>query len=367
MKIGVLTSSRADFGIYLPLLKKLFSDSYFQTEIIVFGTHLSDVYGKTINEIINNNFPVKHQLNTIPSNDTPFAIASSIGDTIKVFAEFWSKEKFDLVFALGDRYEMFAAVTAGTPYNVKYAHIHAGETTLGAIDNSYRHSISVMSEYLFVTTDKYKKRAVEIIQDPEKVFNVGALSIDNLKNVELLTIDEFKSAFNIDLKKPTILTTFHPETVSLERNEFYISELLTSLSVLEENYQIVITMPNSDTLGLMIRDKIVKFEKDKKNVILIESFGMKGYLSCMKYCNFLLGNTSSGFVEASFFPKYVINLGDRQSGRIITPNIFSVPIFKDKILEVIRIIEQLPSPQKVNIYGDGNSADKIISILKTNK
>ncbi len=367
MKIGVLTSSRADFGIYLPLLKKLFSDSYFQTEIIVFGTHLSDVYGKTINEIINNNFPVKHQLNTIPSNDTPFDIASSIGDTIKVFAEFWSKEKFDLVFALGDRYEMFAAVTAGTPYNVKFAHIHAGETTLGAIDNSYRHSISVMSEYLFVTTDEYKKRAIGIVQNPEKVFNVGALSIDNLKNVELLTIDEFKSVFNIDLNKPTILTTFHPETVSLEKNEIYISELLTSLSVLEKNYQIVITMPNSDTLGLMIRDKIVKFEKDKKNVILIESFGMKGYLSCMKYCNFLLGNTSSGFVEASFFPKYVINLGDRQRGRIITPNILSIPIFRDKILEVIRIIEQLPSPQKVNIYGDGNSADKIISILKINK
>ncbi|OFX37863.1 MAG: UDP-N-acetyl-D-glucosamine 2-epimerase, UDP-hydrolysing [Bacteroidetes bacterium GWA2_32_17] len=364
MKIGVLTSSRADFGIYLPLLKKIFEDIFFQTEIIAFGTHLSDLHGKTINEIISNNFPVKHQIVTTPSNDTPLNIATSIGKTIKAFAKFWSKEKFDLVFALGDRYEMFAAVTAGSPYNVKFAHLHAGETTLGAIDNSYRHSISLMSEYLFVSTEEYKKRAIKINQNPEKVFNVGALSIDNLKNVELYSIDEFKKQFNIDLNQPTILTTFHPETVALEKNESYISELLVTINELIEKYQIVITMPNSDTMGLMIREKIERFALNKKHVILVESFGMKGYLSCMKYCSFLLGNTSSGFVEAAFFPKYVINIGDRQKGRILTPNIYSLHVSKEIILKTVNDIEQLPSQQNVNIYGDGNAADKIIHILK---
>jgi len=364
MKIGVLTSSRADFGIYLPLLKKLFSDSFFQPEIITFGTHLSELHGKTINEIISNNFPVKYQLNTTPSSDTPFAIAASIGETIKIFAEFWNKEKFDLVFALGDRYEMFAAVTAGLPYNVKFAHIHSGETTLGAIDNSYRHSITLMSEYLFASTEEYKKRAIEITHDPEKVFNVGALSIDNLKNVELYSIEQFKTKFNIDLNKPTILTTFHPETVSFEKNGVYISELLDSLKELNDSYQIVITMPNSDTLGLMVREKINEFATNNNNVVLIESFGMKGYLSCMKHCSFLLGNTSSGFVEAAYFPKYVINLGDRQKGRILTPNIYSIPISKEIILKTVKIIEQLPRQQNVNIYGDGNAAGKIIRILK---
>ena len=364
MKIGILTSSRADFGVYLPLLKNLFEDHYFQTEIIAFGTHLSDLHGKTINEIYTQGYKVEHQIKTIPLGDNALDIAMSIGETIKVFANFWNKEKFDLVFALGDRYEMLAAVTAGSPYNVKFAHLHAGETTLGAIDNSYRHSISLMSEYLFVSTEEYKKRAIKINQNPEKVFNVGALSIDNLKNVELYSIDEFKKQFNIDLNQPTILTTFHPETVALEKNEIYIFELIEAINELTQKYQIVITMPNSDTMGLMIREKIEHFALNKKHVILVESFGMKGYLSCMKYCNFLLGNTSSGFVEAAFFPKYVINIGDRQKGRILTPNIYSIPASKEIILKTVKIIEQLPPQQNVNIYGDGNAADKIIHILK---
>jgi GDP/UDP-N,N'-diacetylbacillosamine 2-epimerase (hydrolysing) len=364
MKIGVLTSSRADFSAYQPLLRTLFADSFFQTEIIAFGTHLSVLHGHTIDEILKNNFPVKHRINTVPKSDTPFAISTSVGETMKLFAEFWNSEKFDLVFAFGDRYEMFAAVAAGSPFNVKFAHLHAGETTLGAIDNSYRHSISLMSEYLFVSAEEYKKRAIEIIQKPENVFNVGSLSTDNLKNTELFSIEEFRDQFNIDLRKPTILTTFHPETVSPEKNELYISELLSSLDELKNKYQIVITLPNSDTMGLMVRDKIGKFAANKKNIILVESFGMKGYLSCINHCSFMIGNSSSGFGEACFFPKYVINVGDRQKGRIITPNIYSIPVSKEMILKTVKIIEKLPPQQSISIYGDGNTAGRIVSILK---
>lgn len=364
MKVGVLTSSRADFGIYLPLLKKIFADNFFQSEIIAFGTHLSDVHGKTISEILSNNFKVKHQIVTTALGDSPLEISSSIGETIKEFADFWSNNKFDIIFAIGDRYEMFAAVVAGSPFNVKFVHLYGGETTLGAIDNSYRHSISLMSEFIFVSTEVYKKRALEITDKHKNVFNVGALSIDNLKNVELYNIDDFKKQFNINLNNPTILTTFHPETVSLEKNEIYISELLASIEILMEKYQIVITMPNSDTMGLMVRNKIEEFALNKNKIILIESFGMKGYLSCMKYCSFLLGNTSSGFVEASYFPKYVINIGDRQKGRILTPNIYSISCSKKNILTTVNVIEKLPPPLSVNLYGDGNAAEKIISILK---
>jgi len=366
MKVGILTSSRADFGIYLPLVKKLFQDNYFQPEIIAFGTHLSTKFGMTINEIENEGFTVKHKLKTLPEDDSSLAISLSISKTTAVFSDFWNTNSFDLVFALGDRYEMMGAVLAGSPFNVTFAHIHAGETTLGAIDNAYRHSISLMSKHLFVTTEEYRNRAIEIIQRPNDVFNVGALSIDNLINEKLYSISEFKEKFEIDLNKPTILTTFHPETVGFEKNELYIKELLSALKELSSKYQIVITMPNSDTEGLMIREKIKGFGRNNKNVFLVESFGMRGYLSCMKHCSILIGNTSSGFVEAAFFPKWVINIGKRQQGRINTPNIKTVPIIHEKILSAVNIIESnIKSPINCNICGDGNTAVNIIKIVKS--
>jgi GDP/UDP-N,N'-diacetylbacillosamine 2-epimerase (hydrolysing) len=364
MKVGILTSSRADFGIYLPLVKKLFQDSYFQPEIIAFGTHLSTKFGMTINEIENEGFTVKHKLETLPKDDSSLAISLSISSTTAVFSEFWNSNSFDLVFALGDRYEMMGAVLAGSPFNVTFAHIHAGETTLGAIDNIYRHSISLMSKYLFVTTEEYRNRAIEIIQRPNDVFNVGALSIANLINEKLYSISEFKEKFEIDLNIPTILTTFHPETVGFEKNELYIKELLSALKELSSKYQIVITMPNSDTEGLMIRGKIEEFGSENRNIFLVESFGMRGYLSCMKNCKMLIGNTSSAFVEASFFPKWVINLGSRQKGRIITPNILNSVIEKNEILNSVFNNCEIDLPTNCNVYGDGSAANNIIIQIK---
>ncbi len=364
MKVGILTSSRADFGIYLPLVKKLFQDDCFQPEIIAFGTHLSERFGKTVEEIEKENFQVKHRLYTLPADDTPFSIAESIGKTIESFAGFWQKHSYDIVFALGDRFEMFAAVTAGTPFNVKFAHLHAGETTLGAIDNAYRHSISLMSKWLFVSTEEYRKRAVEIVQRPEDVFNVGALSIDNLKKVKLLSVEEFNEKFGIDLSIPTILTTFHPETVNYEKNKQYVHELIAALEELTNKYQVVITMPNADTEGLMIRKELTEFGLKNNKVHLVESFGMKGYLSCMKHSKILIGNTSSAFVEAAFFPKWVINLGNRQDGRINTPNIFTIPVEKNEILTTVEKIENKNTlPENCNVYGAGDAAEKIISII----
>jgi GDP/UDP-N,N'-diacetylbacillosamine 2-epimerase (hydrolysing) len=365
MKVGILTSTRADFGIYLPLLKELKMDEYFDLEIIAFGTHLSPRFGMTINEIEREGFTVKHKLDTIPTDDSAVTISHSIGATTIKFSEFWKENKYNLVFALGDRYEMFAAVLAGSPINVNFAHIHAGETTLGAIDNAYRHSISLMSKYLFVSTEEYKNRAIEIIQRPDDVFNVGALSIDNLSKEKLFSISEFKKKFNIDLKKSTILTTFHPETVGFEKNKIYITELLLVLQELTMYYQIVITMPNFDTKGLMIREKIQAFGKQNEKVKLIESFGMKGYLSCMKHCAMLIGNTSSGFVEAAFFPKWVINIGKRQNGRINTTNMHSIPIAKKEIFRTVKKIQGFSKPPKYsNIYGDGNTAQRIVLLIK---
>ncbi|MFT4600281.1 MAG: GDP/UDP-N,N'-diacetylbacillosamine 2-epimerase (hydrolyzing) [Arenicella sp.] len=366
MKVGVLTSSRADFGIYLPLLHALQNDDFFDLEIIAFGTHLSKEHGFTLDEIKTSGFEVKHALDTLKDSNTPQGVAYSIATTTETFSKFWAENEFDLLVALGDRYEMYAAVLASSPFDLEIAHIHAGETTLGAIDNAYRHSISLFSKYLFVSTDNYKKRAEEIVEDDVEVHNVGALSVDNLSKMSFLSIPEFKEKFKIDLELPTILSTFHPETVQYEKNETHISELLSTMDDLQAQYQIVITMPNTDTMGQMVRDKINDFKLANPNIILVESFGMLGYLSCMKHCKFLLGNTSSGFVEAAYFPKYVINLGDRQKGRLETENILTIPIIKSKILEAVHKVENSPQLQALNTYGTGNTAEKIISIFKTN-
>lgn len=364
MKIGILTSSRADFGIYYPLVKELWNDKSFEVEIIAFGSHLKKEYGYTIEEIKKYGFKVKHKIETLTKNDGAIDISYTIGDAIMKFSRFWNENKFDLIFALGDRYEMFAAVTAASPFNIDIAHIHAGETTLGAIDNIYRHSISLMSKYLFVSTNEYKKRAEQIINLSNRVFNVGALSVDNLVKQELFSIPEFYKKFNVDLSKPSILSTFHPETISFDNNQEYIEELISAYNVLKDKYQIIITMPNPDTKGDMIREKLIDFSKGLDNIKLIESFGMKGYLSCMKYCSMLIGNTSSGFVEAAFFPKWVINLGDRQKGRIITANILNTIISKKEILNAVSKIEQTKLPSNTNIYGDGTAARKIATKIK---
>ncbi len=364
MKIAVLTSSRADYGIYLPLLKKLWKDPFFDPELIVFGTHLSEKFGMTLRQIEQDGFPIENKVETLSASDSPGDIANSIAKTIAGFTRIWTTKNFELVLALGDRYEMFAAVSSSVPFNIPVAHIHGGETTLGAIDNVFRNSITCMSRIHFTAAEPYKNRVMELTGTKKNVYNVGALSIDSIKSLNLLTISDFKSNYEIDLSVPTILVTFHPETLDFNQNESYIRELISAMKE-KKNYQYVITMPNADTMGLMIREKLNEFVQKNKNAFSVESFGSLGYLSCMKHCKLMLGNTSSGFIEAYFFQKPVVNLGKRQEGRIITPNIFSAPIVKSEILQSLKLAEKYVPEESDSLYGNGDAASKIVTILKT--
>jgi len=363
MKVGVLTSSRADYGIYQPLLRMLDDDPFFELEVIAFGAHLLESFGHTVDYIYKDGFKVITVPDTMTKGDLPTDISRSMAATLKAFSDFFNRNHYQLLFALGDRYEMFSAVAATAPFNIPIAHIHGGETTLGAIDNSFRHSITCFSKYHFTSHEIYRTRVSEITGEYDHVYNVGALSIDNLKQLRLLSVHEFKELYNIDLNKPTILFTFHPETVNYEKNKTYISEILNALKILT-HYQIIATMPNADTMGIMIRNELIKAKPQIKNMITVESFGSLGYLSAMKHCSFMLGNTSSGFVEASYFSKPVLNLGARQKGRIITSNIYSVPILTDEIIRSVKSIEKAGSIRQEPIYGLGNSASTIIKIIK---
>lgn len=363
MTVGILTSSRADYSIYLPLLKEIQKDTFFQLEIIAFGTHLSFLHGNTIQAIEADGFDVKYQIETPMGDDSPNGIVRCMGKTMIEFSDFWNAHKFDLVFALGDRYEMFAACASSVPFGIKLAHLHGGEQTIGAIDDVFRHSITHMSSLHFAATENYRQRIVDLKNSDFQVYNVGALSIDNLKSLCLLSVDDFFQQFRIDLRIPTILITFHPETVSFSKNVFYVKELIDALWQIND-YQFVFTMPNADTSGNMIREAINEFISAHPMAVGVESFGTLGYLSCMKHCAMMLGNTSSGFIEASFFSKYVINLGERQKGRMMTENIYNCPIDQSQIVDAVNRFSTIRNLSIEQPYGDGETAKRIVDIIK---
>jgi len=365
-RIAILTSSRADYGIYLPLLKALKDDPYFDLKIIAFGTHLSPFHGYTLNQIIRDGFEVPYQIESMLAGDTLNAISTAMALTALKFADFWRDHQydFDLVFCLGDRYEMFAAVTSGIPFNISFAHLHGGEKTLGAIDNIFRHAITLASKYHFVSCKEHGERVAELTESKDNIFDIGALSLDNLNSLPLLSKDDFFSKFCIDLNHPTILVTVHPETVSTEMNRIYIEELADTLLELK-NYQVLITLPNADTNSTLIRKRLLQLSAETMNRILcFENLGSQGYFTAMKYCSFLLGNTSSGIIEAASFSKWVINLGNRQEGRNQSQNIYNVPFNKAMIVQSVSEIENKPAYSGKNIYYEGNAAQTICSILK---
>lgn len=341
----------------MPLLKKLQEEPSIQLQIIAFGTHTSKDFGYTVEQITTQGLEVALQLPFVLDGTSPKTISESIARTIAQFADVWQKLPTDLVICLGDRYEMFAAVTASVPFNIPVAHIHGGETTLGAIDNVFRHSITHMSALHFTSCEQYRQRVIELIGTDKNVINAGALSIDNLASLELYSKEKFMECFGVDLNKPTILTTFHPETVSYEMNEIFVKELRKALQELCSHFQVIITMPNADTMGNVIRQELKDFARLNPGVVFeFENLGMIGYLSAMKHCSLLLGNTSSGFIEAAYFPKWVVNLGKRQEGRLLTKNIRTVPIDADGILKTVKSILQEPLPVFDQPYGNGNAA-----------
>lgn len=368
LQIALLTSSRADYSIYYPLIKEIQTIDTIELDIIAFGNHNSQIYGVSSDKILEDGFTIKHKIEALVLGDSPESIADSMGLTMIKFSSVWKNENYDLIICLGDRFEMFSAVASSVPFNIPIAHISGGEITLGAIDNIFRHSLTLMSSYHFVSTEQYKEQVIRLIGDEnkERVFNVGALSIDNLKKEDFFSLEEFYQKFRIDLTKKSSLITFHPETVSYEKNLEYIDELIAALKELND-YQLIITMPNADTMGNLIRERLQEFIAVHQNAIGIESFGTKGYLTCMKHCAFMLGNTSSGFAEASYFPKFVINLGDRQKGRIETSNIYTISITKENILKTVKQIENEKMPENTRIYGEGNTAKRIVDILKKMK
>ena len=321
--------------------------------------------GHTIDNIIGDGFVVDHTVDHILRDDSPAGISLSMGTASLKFSEIWKQEKenYDMVFCLGDRYEMFAAVGAATPFNMRFAHIHGGETTLGAIDNKFRHCLSIFSILHFTSTEKYAERVAEITGNNVGIYTVGALSLDNLQDVQLLSKEQFREKYKIDLNHPTILVTFHPETVTPEKNENQAKELVKAL-ITFNGYQIIITMPNADTMSNAMRNVYEQFARSQPKVFLIENFGTPGYFSCMKLCEFVLGNSSSGIIEAASFRKYTVDVGDRQKGRMRSGNIIHSNADSASVVAACKEALNAGSYNGDNIYFRNGAANKIINVLK---
>lgn len=361
-KIAILTSSRADYGIYKNLLKLLFKDNRIELSIIVFGMHLQKQHGETIKEIISDKyFHNIFKVYGMPLNDSKLDISKGYATLVSSFSEFWNINIFDLAFALGDRFEMSAAVQAAIPYELKIAHIHGGEISLGSIDNIYRDQISVAAKLHFTSTLEASKRLKNLLLDNKFVYNVGSLSIDKLDISKLPKWETVCKKFNIP-NKPFVLITFHPETVEAEKNESYIKVLYKSLIKLSKIVQLVITQANADNLGKLYREMNMSLKKENSNnITVIDSFGKLNYFSAIKNSRFLLGNTSSGIIEAASFGKYVLNIGKRQAGRTRSKNTIDISFNEEEILRNSKLLLDKPKFKEKNKYEMKNTTKNILN------
>tara|TARA_Y100001958_G_C21238683_1_gene565784 strand:- start:1256 stop:2386 length:1131 start_codon:yes stop_codon:yes gene_type:complete len=365
LSIGLLTSSRADYGIYKPLLKSISRDKMIDLTIIVFGMHLKKKYGKTVHQITQDKFGNIDIVEGMSDKDSPLDIAVSYGQLIKNFSQYWAKNRYDYVIALGDRFEMSAAVQSGIPFEVKFIHLHGGEKTLGSLDNIYRHQITLASKIHFVATDQYLKKVYNIIGSKENIYNHGALSLDGIDEIELPKWSNVCEKFGIN-HDDYILVTFHPETVGLDKNKDFSNIVFETLAKISEDTNIVITMPNADAAGDLYRNSMIKLSKLYSNKIsIVENFGRENYFAAMKNASMMIGNTSSGILESASFKKYVINVGDRQKGRLKNKNVFDVPFSKDKIVQKYNSIKKLAEYSGKNIFFKKNTAEKIIDTIRS--
>lgn len=369
-RIMVVTTGRADYGLLYPLIKCIIANSQLELQLIVTGAHLSLFHGRTIGLIEEDNeVKVTDQVEMTMGSDTENSICTSIANGIMGFSGVLSRHCPDVVVVLGDRYELWSVCMAAVIHKVPIAHIHGGEETLGLIDDSIRHSITKMSALHFASIDLYAKRIVQMGEDPERVFVVGAIGLDNIKTIPLMTRKELIETTGVDFEGEVALMTYHPVTLGgYDSACVQIKEILNAL--VKTGLSVLMTMPNSDMYGGAIYQKLTAYsQKHPDKFTLIDNLGQKGYLSAMKYARLMIGNSSSGIIESASFKLPVVNIGDRQGGRFKPKNVIDCTCSKQSIIKAVnqalseqfkKSIADLKSP-----YGDGNASMRIVKVIES--
>jgi GDP/UDP-N,N'-diacetylbacillosamine 2-epimerase (hydrolysing) len=368
MKVCVVTGTRAEYGQLYWTIKGIMNDENLILQMCVTGMHLSPEFGMTYQEIENDGIKIDYKVEMLLSSDTPVGISKSMGLGLIGFADAYERLKPDMILVLGDRFEIFSAVAAAMIARIPVAHCHGGEATEGLIDEPIRHSITKMSHLHFTSTDEYRKRVIQLGEDPLNVSNVGALGIENINKMQLLKRSAFEDSINFKLSTINFLITFHPVTLDENSAETQFEALLKAIECYPD-VRVIFTKPNSDTGGRVICKMIDDFvSANQEKAVAFHSLGQHRYLSAISHVDVIIGNSSSGLVEVPSFKKATINIGDRQRGRIASdsviqcePNINSIKFAIEKALseEFKTILKSVSNP-----HGTGNSSDQIISIIK---
>lgn len=366
-KICVVTSTRAEYGLLYWLLKEIKADSELKLQLIVTGMHLSPEFGLTYKEI-EKEFKIDKKIEILSGSHTSLDICAEMARVYEKFASALAELKPDILVLLGDRYEIFGVAGVASIMQIPIAHIHGGETTQGAFDEAFRHSITKMSHIHFAATNEYANRIIQLGEDPSRVFNVGGPGIENIKKLNLLNKDEFEKSIDFRLAKKNILITFHPVTLENSSAREQFNELLNALDELEET-NFIFTKANSDTDGDVINKMIDEYvSENSQKAVAFASLGQLRYLSAIKFVDIVLGNSSSGLLEVPSFKKATINIGDRQKGRARASSVIDVRPVKEEILAAIKRAYSKEFEQTlkdtINPYDGGNPSKKMVKILK---
>ena len=366
-KICVITGTRAEYGQLRWVMQGIKNDPKLSLQIIVTGTHLSPEFELTYQLIEQDGFWIDRKVEMLVSSDTSVGIAKSMGLGLIGFADVLHDLQPDLIVVLGDRFEIFSAVSAALVATIPVAHLHGGEITEGAFDDAFRHSITKMSHLHFVAAEVYRQRVIQLGEEPNRVFLVGGLGLDNINCLQLLDRKKLEESLDIKLGLKNLLVTFHPVTLEAAMAENQMVELLAALSPLEDT-QLIFTLPNADTNGRTLIKMVKAFAVKHANAHVYSSLGQLRYLSCIAQVDGVIGNSSSGLTEVPSFKKGTINIGDRQRGRLQAKSVINCKPMRDNIslaLKQLYSVEFQKSLDKTtNPYGEGGSSAKVVEVLK---
>ena len=367
-RIGIMTGTRAEYGLLKPLMQEINKDNDLELYLIVSGMHLSPEFGMTYKEIEEDGFEINAKVEMLLSSDSPAGISKSIGLGVIGFADEFQRADLDMLILLGDRYEALSAAICALVMRIPIAHLHGGELTEGAIDEGIRHSITKMSYLHFTSTEQYRNRVIQLGENPERVFYVGALGVENIKKINLMTKEELERSIHFEIDENTVIVTYHP--VTLENNTVE-EQFLNLLKVLDRNPKIrmIFTKANADTNGRIVNELIDKYAaQNSERACAFMSLGQKRYLSALKYCRIVIGNSSSGIIEAPSFGKPIINIGDRQKGRICADSVINCGYTQQEIQQAMETALTKEFENKAsncrNPYEKENTAANIISVIK---
>lgn len=362
MKIAVVTATRAEYGILCPLIRKLELDNEIELQLLVTGTHLSAQHGNTQKEIEKDGFVIFEKFPIMTDGNTAVDVSYIMANALQQFAKYFEKEVPTCVIVLGDRTEMLGVCAAAMNAGVPIVHLHGGELTEGAVDDCVRHAITKLAYLHFPSTEIYRKRIIQMGESPKRVFNVGALGVENILSTTLLEKEVICKELGIPKGMKYAVVTFHPVTMEKGSEIAQAKQLIAAMKSKKE-YFYVITKANADIGGDAVNAIFDDYSKQSKYVKLVASLGMCRYLSAVNYAEFVLGNSSSGIIEAPSLGTPTVNIGERQKGRLMAESVINCKPEEKDIVRAINIAENIERKRSY-IYGDGKTSDRIISVIK---